>query len=64
MGTSIGHGALLERISKFRPKRVLVIVNQSTINHGLIRNVQNWFIEGSRLNYDGCRTQLEIMKIT
>jgi hypothetical protein len=26
-------------------------VNQSFINYGLIRNVQNWLTEGRRLNY-------------
>jgi hypothetical protein len=53
MGTSIEHGILLERTSNFWPKRVLVIMNQSIISNGLMRNVQNWLIEGSRLNYSG-----------
>jgi hypothetical protein len=57
IGTLIGHGTLLERIYKFLPKSVSVIVKQSVINHGLM-NVQNWLIEGSRLNYSGCRTQV------
>jgi hypothetical protein len=39
MGTSIGHGTLLETTSKFRPKRVSGFVDQSLINNGLIRNV-------------------------
>jgi hypothetical protein len=26
------------------------------VNSGLMRNVQNWFIKGSTLNYSGCRT--------
>jgi hypothetical protein len=34
------------------------------LNHGLMRNVQNWLIEGSRLNYSGCRTKVKQMKIT
>jgi hypothetical protein len=34
MGTSIQHGMLSDRTSKFQPKRVSVIVNQSIINHG------------------------------
>jgi hypothetical protein len=55
MGTSIGHGTLLERVSKGRPKRLSVFVNRSLINHGLMTNVQNWLIKGSRLNYSGCR---------
>jgi glycine betaine/choline ABC-type transport system substrate-binding protein len=38
----------LERTSTFRPKRVSVTVNQIIINHGLMRNVQNCLIEGSR----------------
>jgi hypothetical protein len=42
----------------------LGFVNQSTVNNGLMRNVQNWLIEGSRLNYSGCRTQVKQMKIT
>jgi hypothetical protein len=29
------------------------------VNRGLMRNVQNWLIEGSRLNYSSCRTQLK-----
>jgi hypothetical protein len=39
MGTSIGHGKLLERTSSFQPKTVSGFVNQSFINHGLMRNV-------------------------
>jgi hypothetical protein len=62
VGTSTGHGIILERTSKFRPKSVWVIVNQSTVNRGLMRDVQNWLIEGSRLNYIGCRTQVQRMK--
>jgi hypothetical protein len=52
MGTLIGHGTLLE------PNSASVIVKQSLMNHGLMRNVQNWLIEGSRLNYSGCRSQV------
>jgi hypothetical protein len=55
MGTLIGHGRLLERILKFLPKSV----KQSIVNHGLIRNVQNWLIKGSRLNHSGCRTHVK-----
>jgi hypothetical protein len=55
---------ILDRTSKLQTKRVKVIVNQSIINHGLLRNVQNWLIEGSRLNYSSCRTQVKRMKIT
>jgi hypothetical protein len=58
MGTSTGHG-IIERTSKFQPKRVQVIVNLSIINSGLVRNVQNWLIIGRRLNYSGCRIQLK-----
>jgi hypothetical protein len=58
MRTLIGYGMLLYRTSKFLPKRVLVIVKQSITNHVLMRNVQNWLIEGSKLNYSGCRTQV------
>jgi hypothetical protein len=54
MRTLIGNVTLLKRIYKFLPKSVLVIVKQSIINHGLIRNVQNWLIAGS----SGCRTQV------
>jgi hypothetical protein len=43
---------------KMLPKSVSVTVMQSAINHGLMRNVQNWLIKGSRLNYSGCRTQV------
>jgi hypothetical protein len=42
VGTSTGHGTRLERTSKVQPKRVQVIVNQTILNCGLIRNVQNW----------------------
>jgi hypothetical protein len=35
--TSIGHGTSSVRTPQFWPKRVLVIVNQSIINHGLMR---------------------------
>jgi hypothetical protein len=28
-----------------------VFVNQTLINHGLMRDVKKWFKEGSRLNY-------------
>jgi hypothetical protein len=58
MGTLMGHGTLLERIYKFLPKSVSVTAKQSVIKHGLMRNVQNWLIERSRLNYSGCRTQV------
>jgi hypothetical protein len=44
---------------KFRPKRVYVIVNRSIINHGLMRNVQNWLIEGSRLKTTVVRPQMK-----
>jgi hypothetical protein len=38
---------------------VSATVNQSIINRGLMKNIQNWLIEGSsRLKYSGCRTQL------
>jgi hypothetical protein len=47
------------RTSKFRPKRVQDIVNRSIVNRGLIWNIQNCLIEGSRLNYSGCRTQVK-----
>jgi hypothetical protein len=29
---------------------------KENVNHGLIRNLQNWLMEESRLNYTGCRT--------
>jgi hypothetical protein len=45
----IGHGSLLERIYTFLPKSVSVIVKQSVIKQGLMRNFQNWLIEGSGL---------------
>jgi hypothetical protein len=32
------HGTLLERTTKFLPKRVSMIMNQSIINHGFMRN--------------------------
>jgi hypothetical protein len=64
MGTSIWHGTLLEITSKFQSKRVSVIANQSIINHSLMRNVNNWLIKGSRLNYSDGRTQVKGMKIT
>jgi hypothetical protein len=64
VGTSIGHGKILERISIFWPKRFEVIVNQSNINCGLMRNVQKLLIEGSGLHHSGCRTQVTQMKIT
>jgi hypothetical protein len=44
---------------KFWPNRVSGFVNRSLINHGLMRNVYNWLIEGSRLNYSGCRIQVK-----
>jgi hypothetical protein len=40
IGTSTGHWTMLERRSKFWPKGVWVIVNQSIVNCGLVRNVQ------------------------
>jgi hypothetical protein len=49
VGTSTGHGTILERTSKLQPKRVHVIVNQSIVNRGLMRNVQNWLIDANRL---------------
>jgi hypothetical protein len=39
-------------------------VSQSIVNHGLMKNVQNWLVEGSRLNYSGCRTQVKGMEVT
>jgi hypothetical protein len=59
MRLSIRCETLLERISKFRPKRVSVIVDQSTINSVLMRKVNSWLIKGSKLNYNGCRTQVK-----
>jgi arginine utilization protein RocB len=41
---------------KTSAQQSLVLVNQSTANCGLMRDVQNWLIEGSRLNYIGCKT--------
>jgi hypothetical protein len=38
-GDIIGNGKLLDRTSKFQPKRVSGFVNQSLINHGLMKNV-------------------------
>jgi hypothetical protein len=58
VGISTGHWTILERTSKFRAKKVYVTVNQSTVNHGLMRDVQNWFIDGRRLNDSGCMTQV------
>jgi hypothetical protein len=40
MRTSIGHMTTLQRTLKFWLKEDQVIVNQSIINHDLIRNVQ------------------------
>jgi hypothetical protein len=39
MGTSVEHRTLLERTSKFRPKRVSGFGNLSLKKRGLIRNV-------------------------
>jgi hypothetical protein len=44
---------------KIWPKRVSAFVNQSITKHGLMRNVQNCLIEGSRLNYSGFRIQVK-----
>jgi hypothetical protein len=41
-----------------------ILIGQSIVNRSLMRNVQNWLIEGSRLNCSGCRTQVKQMKIT
>jgi hypothetical protein len=38
--------------------KVSAKVKRSVINHGLMRNVQNWLNEGSRLHHSGCRTQV------
>jgi hypothetical protein len=35
------------------------LLNQSIINYGLLKNFQNWLIEGSRLNHSGCRSQVK-----
>jgi hypothetical protein len=64
VGTSTGRETILERTSTLRPKRVQVIVNQSIVNRGLMRDVQNWLIEGNRINYGGFKTQANQMKIT
>jgi hypothetical protein len=42
----------------------VVVVNQSIVNCGLMRSVQNWLIEGSRLNYRGYRPKVKGMKMT
>jgi hypothetical protein len=55
MGILIGYETLLERTSKFLPKRVSVIVKRSIINYGLMRNVHNWLIEGTRLYFSGLK---------
>jgi hypothetical protein len=31
--------------------------HELNMNHGLMKNVQNYYIQGSRLNWSGCRTQ-------
>jgi hypothetical protein len=33
-------------------------IGHCEVNCGLMRNVQTWLIEGSRLNCSGCRTQI------
>jgi hypothetical protein len=53
MGKLIGHGTQVERTSTFLPKRLSGTVKRSTLNRFLMRNVQNWLIEGTRLNYSG-----------
>ena len=40
-GTLVGVGKILEIISKTELKKVLVSMNGSSINHGLMKNVQN-----------------------
>jgi hypothetical protein len=40
-------------------KKILIYCNQSIINHGLMRNVENWLLKGCRLNYSGCKTQVK-----
>jgi hypothetical protein len=35
-------GKLLDRISKFQPKRVLVIMNSRSISHGSTKDAQNY----------------------
>jgi hypothetical protein len=60
--TSMGMGHLLDRTSKFQPKRISVTVNQSIKNHGLMRNVQNWLIKESRLNYSGVYQSFLLMQ--
>jgi hypothetical protein len=64
MGTSTGDGTLLQKTSKFRPQKVSVAVNRNIINHGSMRNVQTWLIEGSKLNYCGCGTQVRYTMVT
>jgi hypothetical protein len=52
MGTLTGHGTLLQRIYKCLLKSVSAIVKHIIINHGLMRIVQNWLIEGTTVVAD------------
>jgi hypothetical protein len=49
--------AIRENI-KISAKECIGHCEGSVINHGLMRNVQNWLIKGSRLNYSGCRIKV------
>jgi hypothetical protein len=43
---------------KISAKENLGYCESNHYDYGLMRNVQNWLNEGSRLNYSGCRTQV------
>jgi hypothetical protein len=55
---------LIRENIKISSEESLGYCESKRLKGGLMRNVQNWLIEGSRLNYCGHRTQVKRVKIT
>jgi hypothetical protein len=47
------------RIYQFQRKRVWVIMKWSSISHGLMKDAQNYYTRGSKLNCSGYRIQVK-----
>ena len=54
---------MLEIIAKCQLKRLLVIMNGSSISYGFIMNVYSFWVRGSRLNCNGYRSKAKLMQI-
>jgi hypothetical protein len=63
MRTLTGLGNELGRIPSLQIKRVLGVMIKSIINHGFMKNSQNYYRKESSVNCSGCRVQAKCMEI-